>query len=563
MFANLLRQRRRANERDIERQLHLTASTWYRDHGFPLEAVRQAVAGGDIDSAVRLLGESWLDLILGGESAELRSLLAFFDESQKEAHADLAVVCGFLRLQDRDLSGASACVERAVSQSAALPTDRRGAVEMMSAAIRLRIATLTGQEAEDAYKSVLLLLQQSDENRALLSAASKRRRTLVLYDLSAYEVSRWLYEEPKEHLQDVMAAAGTLGMTHLALRARAQVAFLDFFSGRLHRAQETAREVIDAAERRGWRSHHSLATAQHALGGVDIFRGDLDAGLHRLVEARVIVDPVDQVNRFRIGFTTLIGLRAKGAVREAREGLEQLQAQYRRWRTPPKWAEILLLITEAEQLALEGHNERALELLDSVPEATVHPVVGRHSQVFHAQLLLHSGKPAEARAALEHIIHPPGGWLIDVRALVVDALAAEALGRHDESLQALDLAVEKAAVEGIREPFLVSGQLARPLLQELLERGTPHEAEVLDILGRLTPQSPEKGSGSPYIVEPLTARELEVLRALQGTASNAQIANRLFISLNTLRTHIKHIHSKLGVTSRSDAVDRGRDLGIL
>jgi LuxR family maltose regulon positive regulatory protein len=96
-----------------------------------------------------------------------------------------------------------------------------------------------------------------------------------------------------------------------------------------------------------------------------------------------------------------------------------------------------------------------------------------------------------------------------------------------------------------------------------LERGTPHEAEVLDILGRLTPQSPEKGSGSPYIVEPLTARELEVLRALQGTASNAQIANRLFISLNTLRTHIKHIHSKLGVTSRSDAVDRGRDLGIL
>lgn len=562
MFANLLRQRRRATERDIEPQLHLTASTWYSDNGFPLEAVRQAVAGGDIDRAVRLLGESWLDLVLGGESAELRSLLASFDESQKDEHAELAVACGFVRLQDRDLSGASACVERAVSQSAALPTDRRGAVEMMSAAIRLRIATLTGQEAEDAYKSVMLLLQQSDENGALLSAASKRRRTLVLYDVSAYEVSRWLYEEPKEHLQDVMAAAGTLGMTHLALRARAQVAFLDYFSGRLHSAQQTAREVVDAAERRGWRSHHSLATAQHALGGIDIFRGDLDAGLHRLVEAREIVDPVDQVNRFRIGFTTLIGLRAKGAVREAREGLEQLQAQYRRWKTPPKWAEILLIMTEAEQLALEGHTDPALELLDSVPEATVHPVVRRHSQVFHAQLLLHSGRPAEARAALQHIVNPPGGWLIDIRALVVDALAAEALGRHGESLQALDLAVEKAAVEGIREPFLVAGPLTRPLLQKLLERGTPHETEVLDILSRLTPRG-EKGSGSPYLAEPLTARELDVLRALQGTASNEQIANRLFISLNTLRTHIKHIHSKLGVTSRSDAVERGRALGIL
>jgi LuxR family maltose regulon positive regulatory protein len=86
----------------------------------------------------------------------------------------------------------------------------------------------------------------------------------------------------------------------------------------------------------------------------------------------------------------------------------------------------------------------------------------------------------------------------------------------------------------------------------------------MNILSRLTPtQRPRRGSGQPVFVEPLTARELELLRLLQGTASNEQIANRLFISLNTLRTHTKHVHRKLGTTSRRDAVQRGRALGIL
>jgi LuxR family maltose regulon positive regulatory protein len=470
MFAGLLRQRLRASDRDLEGQLHRTASEWYRHHGFPVEAVRHAVAGGDVVTAAFVLGDSWLDLVLRGESAELRSLLALFDESEQHEHAELAVACGFIELQERELDRAAGCAERAVLLSPDLPADTRLAVDMMSEAIRLHVATMTGQDADNAYRSALLLLQQLEGDRARLTTAQKRRRVLLLYHVGACEVSRWLYQEPKAHLQDVMAAAGTLGMTHLVLRARAQLAFIDFFSGRLRSAQQTAQEIVDAAERHGGRSHHSLATAHHVLGGVDIFRGDLDAGLHRLIEAREAVHPVDEVNRFRIGFTSLVGLRAKGTVRAAREEFEHLHAQYQRWKAPPKWAEMMLLVTEAEQLALEGHIEPALELLDSVPEDEVHPVVRRHRQVFHAQLLLRSGKPAEARTALQPIIQSRERWLIDIRVHAVDALAAEALGRHEESLQALSRAVERAAVEEVREPFLVSGPQARPLLQELLSR---------------------------------------------------------------------------------------------
>lgn len=564
MFAGLLCQHLRTNEPAIERQLHRTASEWYRDHGFPVEAVRHAMASGDVASAVRLLGSSWLELVLGGEPAELRSLLAMFDESHKDKHAELAVACGFVSLQERDLGQASGWAERAMSLSTRLPVQRRLPVEIMGEVIRLHVATMTGQEVRGGYDSAQLLVQKLERDRARLTTAQKRRRALLLYHLGAYEVSLWLYDEPAEHLQDAVGAAGSVGMTDLVLRARAQLAFVEFFSGKLHSAQAAAQEIVDASARRGLRSHHSLASAHHVLGGVDIFRGDLDAGLHRLVEAREIVHPTDEVNRFRIGFTTHVGLRAKGGASAARDALGQLQAQFRRWKAPPKWAEMLLLVTEGEQLALEGHTERALELIESVPEVAVDPVVGLHWQVFHGQLLLRSGKPAEARAVLQHITHPGGAWLIGIRALVVDALAAEAMGRHEESLQALNRALERAGAEGIREPFLVSGKEIRPLLQELLTRGTPHEAEVLQLLNRLAfVGTSAKRASSSYIVEPLTARELEVLRALQGTASYKQIADRLFISLNTLRTHAKHIHRKLGTTSRWHAVERGRALGIV
>lgn len=567
IFAGLLRQRLRVTRPGIDKQLHRTAAEWCEQHGFPAEAVRHAVAGGDVASAVRLLGETWLDLVLAGGSAELRSLLSLFDESQREEQAELAVAYGFVRLQQRDLEGATGYAERAVPLAAQLPTERQTAVETMCAAIRLHVATMTGEDLHNGYRSALILLRRLTGDRARATSTQRKRRTLLLYHLGAYEVSQWLDDEPgpREHLHEVIAAAGTLGMPDLVLRARTQLAYLDLSSGRLHSAQATAREVIDAAEGRGWRSQHSLSTANHVLGGVDVLRADLGAGLRRLGEAREIVHPVDEVNMFRIGLVSHAALSAEGSVRTARDELDRLRAQSRRWQARPRWARVLLATTEAEQLALEGQPTAALAMAESAPEVgAVHPVVRRHWEVVHGQLLLGAGKPAEARTAVHAIIADGGASLMVIRALVVDALAAETLGLHEEALHSLDTAVGRAAAEDIREPFLVSGREVRPLLHDLLSRGSAHEPQVLYLLSRLRPtRRTRTGSRSPYVVEPLTSRELEVLRALQGTASHEQIASQLFISLNTLRTHAKHIHRKLDTTSRREAVQRARDLGIL
>ena len=563
MFAGLLQQRLRATEPDAVEPLHLAAAVWCDQHGFSVDAFRQAVAGGDTAMAARTLGEAWLGLVIGGESAELHALVSLLTQTQQEEHAELAVAAGYVGLQHRDLERASACAERALALAGVLPDDRRLAVETAGAAILLHVATMTGDDRSDCHASALALLRRLEEDRPVLTLPQRQLRALLLFHVGAYEVSRWLYDEPRGHLSEAAAAASLLDMPRLALAAEAQLAFVDFVSGGLDDAWTTAERVVDAASRRGWRGSSSVATAHHVLGAVAVVRGDVDTGLRHLAEADGIRHPLDEVNQLRSGFATHVALRATGRVEEARQELERLRARARRRRTRKTWADPLLVIAEAEQLALEDHPDQALRLVDAVPGAGFPPVVHGEWAVVRALLLLRCGRPDEARAALEDVVRWKEDWPVGIRGLVVDALAADALGQHAESLQVLDHAVGTAARLRVREPFLVCGPEVQPLLQDLLDRGTPHEAEVLDLLGLLASRQRPAGAGVPHLIEPLTPRELEVLRNLQGTRPNEQIAQRMFISLNTLRTHTKHIHRKLGTRSRREAVERARDLGIL
>lgn len=93
--------------------------------------------------------------------------------------------------------------------------------------------------------------------------------------------------------------------------------------------------------------------------------------------------------------------------------------------------------------------------------------------------------------------------------------------------------------------------------RRLLHAGTTVE------LGAASRQGAPGATGSPYLVEPLSDRELQVLRLLNSDLSGPQIAQELFISLNTLRTHSKHIFTKLGVSSRRAAVRRAQEEGLI
>jgi LuxR family maltose regulon positive regulatory protein len=223
---------------------------------------------------------------------------------------------------------------------------------------------------------------------------------------------------------------------------------------------------------------------------------------------------------------------------------------------------MLLNVAEAQQLVAERRPAEALDVLEVTHDDALTRAAAWHRAVLRAEVLLRLGRAEDALGALVPARDPQGSWPIDVLALVVGALATEQLGRHAEAGRLLARAVDVAAPARLSLPFLTSARV-RPLLDSLLDRGTRHEETVLDILAGVPAPMPSAHSSRSRYVDPLTGRETEVLRAMQGTATNEELAQRLFVSVNTVRTHMKHINQKLDTSSRREAVARGRELGLI
>jgi LuxR family maltose regulon positive regulatory protein len=166
--------------------------------------------------------------------------------------------------------------------------------------------------------------------------------------------------------------------------------------------------------------------------------------------------------------------------------------------------------------------------------------------------------------ALEAVVvdaeaHDRVGDALDAR--VVRALLRHARGDDHRALGELDRALALGVPVGYRRLFLDEGAPMAELLRLARERldtaGAGRAAEVLDAAVALPPAATRSTS------EVLSDRELEVLHLLATGLTGPEIARQLFVSVNTLRTHTKHIFTKLGVTTRRAAVLRGSELGLL
>jgi LuxR family maltose regulon positive regulatory protein len=223
------------------------------------------------------------------------------------------------------------------------------------------------------------------------------------------------------------------------------------------------------------------------------------------------------------------------------------------------WAEgQTALVASAAHLA-EGRPEAAVKLLRNVPGDQVACAVGA------ARAHLAVGEHGAALDLLDLLdLVPPDGRVgpaVTVRATLVRAQAAEARGDSATSRRLVAQALREARPERLRRPFLEAGPWIRPLLS----------ASPLRLLteGWLTPGAPSHGGPPrpedrfPPVVEELSGREHDVLERLAQMMSTQEIAADLYVSVNTVKTHLKSVYRKLAATRRGEAVRRARDLHLL
>jgi LuxR family maltose regulon positive regulatory protein len=561
LFAGLLQLELRRTAPGEVTALHGVAANWFAGRGFPVEAVRHAQGAQEWGLAARLLADHWPGLYLGGQAATVHVLLAGFPAEAPAADAELATVAAADELAQGSLAAAERYVRLAERGAAAVPAGRREQAQVLLGIVRLLLARQRGNPsavAEQARK----LLAMAEAPDAARPGLGEELRALALISLGIAEVWTARFAEAERHLQRGVALARRIGRPYLEFTGLAHQAAAEPLRS-FARAAEYSRQAIELAERHGWTDEPTAAVVYAVLGAMLIWRG-------RPEEAEPWVQRAERTVKAEAEPGIGAGVRdARGLLELARgRDADALAAFQATERLAGHLAGPHLLVWEARALQLDtlvrlGRTELAEQALAGLAE----PERDRgETRIAEAVLRLAQHDPHAAAAALAPVLDgsAPVPWqALLAQALLLEAIARDALGDPGAAGRALERALDLAGPDGLVFAFLLYP--AQGLLQRHARQHTAHAALIAQILTLLTGTQPPAAppAGPRPLHEPLTASETRVLRYLPTHLSLPEIAGELYVSHNTVRTHLRHLYAKLGAHRRTEAVDRARALGLL
>jgi LuxR family maltose regulon positive regulatory protein len=186
-------------------------------------------------------------------------------------------------------------------------------------------------------------------------------------------------------------------------------------------------------------------------------------------------------------------------------------------------------------------------------------------RVAAARLALIRRDAGGARAELAEFLAGPDDapLAVLVEAMVLRSLAAALTGSDEDACAWIECALELAEPEAIRRPFLDGGPTVADVLRHTIRRGSAHRWLAGSLLAVLDGRESPEGHSARELLDPLSDRETIVLRYLPTMMSNQEIAGELFVSVNTIKTHLKSIYRKLGASDRREAVRLARELRLI
>jgi LuxR family maltose regulon positive regulatory protein len=579
LFADVLRARLLDERPALVPLLHSRASAWFEAHGDTAAAIEHALAAAEDERAADLIEVAAHDLRQTRQEQTLRRWLDALPDTMFERRPILAITHVAARMSSGTLEGVEQRLDdaerwlpaahdetaRAAAIEAGMIVRHTAALSHLPSAIGLHRAGLAQVhgDVDGTIEHATATIRFAGSDQPLERGGASGLLALAYW-------SRGDLEEAHAAWSQAIVSLGEAGHDADVLGCSIGLADIEVTLGRVHDARETFERGLRRSEtspRRPLRGtadmHVGLAEIHLEWNGVDRARAHLEAAA-ALGEASGLPQ---YPHRFLIAMARL--RETEGRVDEALELLDEAERRYTadffpevrpiaaiRARTrlrqgeldaARRWARDRGLSPDDEPAYLREYEHLTLArvLLASARES------GSHDE---------PGRAAAFLAVLAGAAEAGGRRRSHGEALALLALAHRLAGDRDAALDALDAALGLAHPVGVVRLFVDEG---RPMLALLRERATDRgRTPFVDELIAALDQRPQHPAGQP-LVEPLSTRELEVLRLLAGDLDGPDVARELFISLNTLRTHTRSIFAKLGVTSRRAAVSRAKELGLL
>ena len=565
LFADVLQARLGSEQPEVVPGLHLRASRWYEIAGDPVAAVRHALAAGAVNRAADLVEAAtpglqrtrqeatllrWLDDV-PDEVVQQRPVLATALVGALMSSNEFGDVERRLRAIERQLPAINALLESG---------DATGSPDSSVVALDLaELARVPG--AVELYRTGLCLVSGDlpathRHARRAIEAAAPEDDVVRAGAAGLSGLAHWASGELDEALRSyAICIAGLRRAQHIsdAIGCYLTIAEIQMAQGRLRDAQATHDEAVSVAAGSPGGMPRGAADIRIGHAQLALERGDLDSARDQLIAARRLGEEHGlPPYAYRSRTVAAMLAEAEGDLAGALALVMQAQQVYLGDFSPN--VRPLHAIAARLQIRLDDLDEAERWARDHDVTATQElSYLHEFEHVTLAEVMLARGRdradPAillETEDLLQRLLDAAtagGRNATVIEVLVLQAATAQALGDVSTSLELLDRAVRLAEPEGQMRAFARSG-------------GIPGA----DVPASAVKQEPTSSSSLP---DPLSARELEVLRLLATELAGPEIAQRLFVSLNTLRTHTKNIYAKLGVNRRRAAVRRGGELGLL
>jgi LuxR family maltose regulon positive regulatory protein len=576
LFADVLQVRLLKEQPNLLPTLHQRASAWYDQHDLPADAIRHALAAKDFVSAAGLIERAWPAMDGRFQSATWLGWAKALPDALFGTRPVLSVAYGWALLNDGDLAAAETRLLAAeqwlnisAEKSAMIVVDKEQFRNLPASIATAR--TYQAQARGDIPGSVrygqqaLDLLPADDHLRRGPSAALLGLAHWALGDLEAAHRA----------IADAMTNFQKAGNLHFAISGTFGLADIRVTQGRLREAIKTYTQVLTLALAQG--EPLLRGTTDLYLGLSDLYReqGEPDAARQHLGRCEELGDQAALPDwRYRLCRIQARFKQSEGDWAGALDRLDEAERHYRPTPIPdvrPLAAARVRVWLAAGRLpeALRWVQEKGLSVDDDLS------FLREFEQITLARVLLAEYRHNQTNRTMREALHlldrlqqaaEAGGRLGSVIEItVLQALTHQVQDNLAPALQALTRALTLAEPEGYVRLFVDEGAPMAELLRRMKDEGGRMKAYIQTLRAAFGEGATLHPSSFilPPLVEPLSKRELDVLRLLATELSGPEIANRLMVSLNTLRTHTKNIFSKLGVNNRRAAVRRAEELGLL
>ncbi len=551
LFAELLRQRlQQSAEKYNIADLHIRASQWYEENGLELEAFHHAAAANDIARAVRLIEGKGLPLYFRGEVIPIQRWLDALPEAEFEARPSLWVTyASVLTMTGRLYQNIEEILDAAeTALQDAVHNDQTNDLFGQIAAIRAMLGVPKNQ--------VETIITQSHRALELLRPGNTPMRTTTTWALGyAYQVqgdrpaAGQAYREAITHSQK----SGNI-MTEIA--AATCLGQIQESENKTHQAAESFQRILQIVGDPPW---PAACEAYVGLARIYYQWNDLESAERYGQQGLELARQLENVDTPAACGVLLAQVKlAQGDTAGALATLaetDQFVQQHRflHWQNG-------ITAVRIQTLLHQGNLTAAAQLAED------HDLPYSRARVHLAQ-----NDPNAALALLEPVRRQAEAkdWADEIlQVMVLQALAHQAAGESAGAVQLLAKALALAAPGGLIRLFIDEGPPMARLLYEALTRGI-EPGYVRQLLAAFPPagSEPALSSTPPEVesgfIEPLTERELEVLQLIAEGLTNQEVANRLYLSLHTVKAHARNIYGKLSVKNRTQAVAKAKALGIL